>query len=133
MRDMILQQMTHLLVPLFIGTALHLLIVNRRGSNNGILGWISLGAISVFTGLLFRYVGVAYYKFNKLDLSPEIVDFLLVIGSTIGFGGFMFAISKVDDFWSKLMDRFLGRYEPTKRRKYDDDNTTGDSLDYFDK
>ena len=134
--DDLKKEVLHLLAPLMIGTALHLLVLYKRGKSNGLFGWISLGAISVFTGLLFRYVGVAYYKYNNAEIEPEIVDFLLVMGSTIGFGGFMFVISKFDDFWTKLLDHFLGG-----KPHYDDGypdyvhkkHTTNKDIDYFDR
>lgn len=95
--------------PLMGGTLLHLAILKKKnGLEASIFGILVLAVICALTGVLFRYLAVAYYAVYKLEVQPDVLNFLQFFGGLLGYGGLMWMGSKVEELWGAGMD--IGKY-----------------------
>jgi len=115
--------------PLIMGSALHLLIRSKKRDRIGFYGFLVLAAISLLTGVLFRYVGVAYYAVHDVAPKEDVINLLLMVGSSLGFGGLMWMTRTAKENWdmwfrNKMEGNKYGRerYEDREDRRSDYDN-----------
>ena len=95
--------------PLMGGTILHLAILKKKnGLDASIFGILVLAVICALTGILFRYLAVAYYAVYSLEVQDEVLDFLQFFGGLLGYGGLMWMGSKVEELWGTGIE--MGRY-----------------------
>ena len=99
-------KLSALVSPLSIGTALHVLIVYKKGTKMGLFGWISLGAISVLSGLSFEYIVNAYYAYNGIIPKQELINAAELIGAALGFGGLMWMIDKSQSLFESATTKY---------------------------